>query len=226
MRIFSRSHTFYFSNHSFGGRSLGFTLIELLIAAAIIGIVSAIVLTKYSSFDSTVLLKSAAYEIALTLREAQIKSVSVSRSTIGFDYPYGVSFTPGDKEYYIFRYEDAFRYPRYIDASVAVELISTSVLQGSIQILDICVKEYNVTEKCSTDLSDPLQRLDISFRRPEFKGLFFVDDGTGPYNENVVNSSQSTDFEFARIELRSTNGGPIFQVMVGAFGQISVTPKI
>ncbi len=94
----------------------GFTLTELLISCAIIALVSTIVLVKYGSFDSTVLLKSAAYEIALTLREAQVRSVSVSGEGGEFSYPYGVTFTPEQKVYRAFRFEDPLEYP-YFDIS-------------------------------------------------------------------------------------------------------------
>ena len=88
MQIFSLSqtHFFLFSKKKY---QRGFTLVELLITFAIIAIITGIVLVKYKAFDSTVLLKSAAYELSLNLRETQAKSVSVrgdGGSGINFRY--------------------------------------------------------------------------------------------------------------------------------------------
>ena len=70
----------------------GFTLIELLISVLIIGIITTLVIVRYKQFDSTVLLKSAAYEVAFTLRETQVQSVSAARGAgNNFDYPRGLS---------------------------------------------------------------------------------------------------------------------------------------
>ena len=69
-------------NNTKPSRGRGFTLIELLICVGIIGILTAIVIFKYKSFDSTILLKSAAYEVSLALRDTQVKSVSATRGNL------------------------------------------------------------------------------------------------------------------------------------------------
>lgn len=193
---------------------MGFTLVELLISIAIVGIVTSIVLVKYGSFDSTVLLKSLAYEIALTLREAQVRSVSVSRSANSFDYPYGVTFsvaTPQEKKRYIsFRYKNATAHPVYDvgEASPVAEDIRTFPISRTMEVQDLCVT-IGGTENCDID------RLDVSFRRPKFKGLFYAEGYAG----------NQEDIQSAKIEVGSATGFLSFIVEVTSLGQISVYKK-
>jgi prepilin-type N-terminal cleavage/methylation domain-containing protein len=55
----------------------GFTLIELMVTITIVVLVTGIVLVQYSSFNSSVLLTSQAYQLAFDLREAQSLAISV-----------------------------------------------------------------------------------------------------------------------------------------------------
>ena len=70
----------------------GFTLIELMITITIVTLVTGIVMANYSSFNSVVLLKSQAYELALDLRSAQVYGVSVGGTTNSFRGAYGIYF--------------------------------------------------------------------------------------------------------------------------------------
>ena len=206
-------------------KTAGFTLIELLICCAIIGIITAIVLLKYSSFDSTTLLKGAAYEVALNLREAQVKSVSVVRNdNNNFNNPYGISFTPyilgvnvidDSKKYQTFYYKDDETIaptdrpnPKYNisdDDTLAVKVDDT-VLDRGMYIKKVCAYvggAYN----CN------ISRLDITFRRPEFTALFYAPE----YDVDPKVISK------AKIEISSTNNVDAgFTVEVTRLGQISI----
>jgi prepilin-type N-terminal cleavage/methylation domain-containing protein len=190
----------------------GFTLIELLISVAIIGILTTIVVLKYKSFDSTVLLKSAAYEAALTLRESQIKSMSAVRGTNSFDFPRGVAFTRGSQTYlaFIFNSTLATEYPRYDktdpDPDYATSLATTTIGR-SVQVSDLCITT-GVGETCG------LTRLDISYKRPEFKAIFYVPTNTEAQNKLISS---------AKIKFNSANNPTnVFVVTVSQLGQISV----
>jgi prepilin-type N-terminal cleavage/methylation domain-containing protein len=188
-------------------RNSGFTLIELLISIAIIGIVTAIVVMKYKSFDSTTLLKSTSYEIALALREMQIHSISALRhdrdDDSNFDYPYGISFTSGANTYKIFQFTSPTEYPNY-DTSSYAEDLSTVTLDRSIRVVDLCIDDTT----CAQD------RVDISFKRPEFKAYFYV-----PGNSQVENEAISN----VVIKVSSPNNATnVFKVIVSRLGQISV----
>ena len=204
MQIFLKSHTRSFLR---GRRTSAFTLPELLISIAIIGIITSITLVKYSSFDSTVLTKSAAYEAALTLREAQINSVSVKRGDGEdgdvFSYPYGVHFTKDSSEYTAFVYEDTDNpIPLYSDTA---KDISTFSMERGIKVYEICINNGNDCD---------IETFDISFKRPDFNAIFhgIRDDGTA-IQTGIIN---------AQIKFRSLNGIHTFIVEVSNLGQISV----
>ena len=194
----------------------GFTLVELLISIAIMGIITALVLTNYKSFDSTVLLKGAAYEIALSLRDIQTKSVSVVRGSANFEYPYGMTFTPGLQTYKAFRFASSTAVDTYYDIDdpdpdLASDIGTTSITR-SMEIYQVCISTVNnSTYDCS------MNRLDVSFRRPEFKSIFHA--FKTPSTEYPLVGDPVTG---ALIKVRSRNGGDIFVVEVTQFGQISV----
>lgn len=209
MRISSVSHTpSSFSLNNFSQK--GFTLVELLISIGIIAFISSIVLLKYGSFDSTVLLKNAAYEVALALREAQAKSVSGSHQGGDASFPFGVTFTPDSKNYTIFRYASATDPSPYYDVSESdpdlASNISTTSMERSMLVIDVCINDGGVDD-CDID------RLDVSFRRPEFRALFFA----------VKAGVPQSNIQSAKIKVGSSNGGNVFVVGVTRLGQITVT---
>lgn len=73
----------------------GFGLIELMVSMSIITIVIGVVLTRHGAFNSAVLLRNQAYEIAFNIREAQQLAVSggESSSSTGQKQRYGVAFS-------------------------------------------------------------------------------------------------------------------------------------
>lgn len=202
----------------------GFTLIELLISVAIIGVLTALVTVKYKAFDSTTLLKGAAYEIALTIREAQVKSISAVRSTAGFDYPRGVSVTPApgstpttaSKTYLAFQFRDS-SLPPYNDIADSdpdvATILGTSTLDRSIYVSDVCVNPGN---DCTPS------GIDISFRRPEFKALFHGRNSSG------VNFTPAQDEAISDVTIKvtsSNNTANVFLVTVSQLGQITVSKQ-
>jgi prepilin-type N-terminal cleavage/methylation domain-containing protein len=189
----------------------GFTLIELLISVAIIGIVTTMVLVNYKSFDNATLLKSKAYEIAIMLREAQVKSVSSVRSGANSaDYAYGMSFTKGSSAFNTFVFKSASGVPNYTDPGV--ERILASELGRTMIVTDLCY-DNNGTPQCGGNID----RLDVSFRRPEFTGLFYSPQGQG--NNPLIGNASAV-----YIKLGSTQGSGLeFVVKISKLGQISVT---
>lgn len=86
----------------------GFTLIELLVVFAIMTVLTAILLFQHQRFESSTLLRSLAYNLALSIRQAQVYGTSVRQfgtSAGSFSYSYGVYFTtqsPETKTYILF----------------------------------------------------------------------------------------------------------------------------
>lgn len=82
----------------------GVTLVELIVVLGIIGVLSTVVVTSHASFSKTILLSSTAYDIALTIRNAQNFGLG-SRVTTGSIYKnegYGVHFTPASSSFILF----------------------------------------------------------------------------------------------------------------------------
>lgn len=219
MQIYLPSPTPFSLNKYTAYKRRGFTLIELLISVAIIAILTAMVTVKYKAFDSTTLLKGAAYEIALTIRETQVKSISAARGTTGFDYPRGVSITPDSapttlsKTYYAFQFQNSSTAVRpYNDISEpdpdVATIIGTSTLDRTIYVSDVCI---NGGSDCTPS------SIDISFRRPEFKAIFHVPGNT-----------LAQDLAIADVTIKVTSSNNItnvFLVEVSQLGQISVSKQ-
>ena len=193
-----------------GNRVRGFTLIELLVSIGIIGIVTSIVLVRYGSFDSTTILKNAAYDVALALRESQVRSISVVRgSDASFDSAYGISLSTDTDTYTAFRYASSTGHPRYEGADA--ELIDVFELPGrAVRIVDLCILKGEVST-CE------LTRLDVSFRRPEFNALVYAIDSD---DVPIPDLEEITDTQIFLASEQNTEDQ--FVVKVTQFGQISV----
>lgn len=196
----------------------GFTLVEIVIVVSIIALISAIIIPRYFMFDSTTLLNSAAYEVAATIRQAQVYSLSVRGDSLFFNYPFGVSFNTETAaldpdhnitNYILFQFEEENEALRPEYNLVDTRNVLVTGFERTIQIHDLCVQVSGIVE------CDDIDRLDISFRRPEFEAIFNV-EGT-PIDEG--------DIEAGLIKLTSTTGSNVWVVRVGLFGDISVSKE-
>jgi len=181
--------------------SAGFTVIELLVVSGIIALISGLVLVNNNRFGGEVLLQNLAYDIALSIRQAQQFGISVQRFQGGFGAPYGMHFqssgASAQSVYVLFA--DAVDENGLYDGGEIVQ--STTVSQGY-RIVDLCVTPPDSTEVCG------LTSLDITFKRPE-PDAYIRSAGIGNLNES------------ARIRLTSPRGDQK-EVTVEANGQISV----
>ena len=91
----------------------GFTLVELIVVVAITTLISSIVVVGSSKFDGTILLTNLAYDVALSVREAQFAGLNVkvfqSGGTSTFNAGYGITFyklnadtSTNNKDYILF----------------------------------------------------------------------------------------------------------------------------
>jgi prepilin-type N-terminal cleavage/methylation domain-containing protein len=151
----------------------GFGLIELMVSISIMAIVAAIILIQQSSFNSAILLRSQAYEVALQLRDIQLSAVSASSNGSGaFKSVLGAYFNSDnahDGQYSIFRDTDS---DGFYDAGEAFGI------QG---ILD---KRFEIKEiRTAGGAIEP--DISIVFTRPNFDARFFTDPGTEAHVPSV-----------------------------------------
>lgn len=75
---------------------MGYTLIELLVVISIFSILTGIILFNQTKLNSTILVTNLAYDVALTVRQAQAYGISVSNANPGaggqFSAAYGLHF--------------------------------------------------------------------------------------------------------------------------------------
>ena len=87
-------------------RTRGFTLLELIVVVAIFGILSVVSLSGYEGFGLQMRLANTAYDVALTIRQAQLygasgKSLSGVTSGDVTDLSYSMIFTNGNSNYFM-----------------------------------------------------------------------------------------------------------------------------
>lgn len=194
----------------------GFTLIELLAVTGIIALISGLVLVNNNRFGGQVLLENLAYDIALSVRQAQISGISVQQFNSSFGSAYGMHFTPtvGDGQSVYAQFADAYTTNGVLDITAstpAVELIrSTTVAQG-----------YNISSVCAIASGGGTctagSSLDITFKRPEPDACI------------ALNGIASTDgagtcggaYESAQITVTSPRSD-VRTIVIDSNGQISV----
>jgi prepilin-type N-terminal cleavage/methylation domain-containing protein len=179
-----------------------FSLIELLVVIGIFTVISALVLANHSRFNSSVLLGSLAYDIALSVREAQVYGVSVRGVSNNFQAGYGIHFS-SPNSYILF----ADTYPagtpnKKYDPQDTI--VSTYTLSNGHSISRFCGVNGNVQD-CSDN--GAITSLDIVFLRPE-PDATISSTASGPYAEGVITVS--------------SGGGGTRTITVGSTGQISV----
>ena len=176
----------------------GFTLIELMVVTGILVVITSLILANNTRFGGAVLLENLAYDIALSVRRAQVYGIAVQRfGTDDFSAGYGVNFTLATPAVYILF---ADKENGIYDTGNS-ELVESVSIQGGYKIVDLCATSPSrPSETCG------LSSLDILFKRPEPDA--FIRAG-GNLQEK------------ARIILESPRGNRT-SIIVEASGQIAV----
>lgn len=185
----------------------GFTLVELLVSVAIFVIITGIILARHSQFSSAILVENLAYDIALSVRKAQVFGLSIREFGTGsgvFNAGYGVHFDSANNNSYIF----------FVDKPVGdvgnrkydglSEKIETLTLRGGNIISKFCGTPSSGIPECS------LTYLDIIFERPNPEAII---------KSNL--SGANDTYSSAKITIRSTQGVE-WNIDTTETGQISV----
>lgn len=146
-------------------RERGFTIAEMVVVIAIIGFVFAVVVARYRDFDSTSILKNLAYEVALSVREAQVMTVSTSNIGGGNilqnqgQNSYGINFTANSATYELFSDSDG---DNIYDSGELIKLITMT--QGA--------KISALNERWSDETLHSITTATIAFDRPHLDTSF------------------------------------------------------
>lgn len=179
--------------------SHGFSLIELLACIAIIVLITGVVLARYKSFNSTVLLRNLAYEIALSVREAQVFGISVRGAGGSFTTVYGMHFAPGTT-YTLFADHDSS------GGYTVGEDVSSYAIGQQNSINALCV-----------DAACGLATLDVLFKRPDPDAKFYRCTSPNPASCSAVSATS------ASVVVGAVGGGANTRaVRVLSTGQIAV----
>ena len=122
----------------------GFSLVELLITIGIVIMVTGAVLVRHTSFNSSTLLKSQAFELSLDIRTAQQYSISARADRTDTRAAYGVYFDaqiPGQYQLFLDADDDSMYDP-------GEEVGLANALDSRFFIKEICL-QYATARQCS-----------------------------------------------------------------------------
>ncbi|MCR4274958.1 MAG: type II secretion system GspH family protein [Candidatus Campbellbacteria bacterium] len=181
----------------------GFTLMELIVTVSIFALISTVVLVRNSQFDNEVLLADVAYDVALSIRQAQNYGIHVLGQGTNFDNAYGVYFEAGT---------DATTYKLFLDldgnyaySSSPEETLETFTLGRGFTVARLC--DFSTAKTCDSEL----ENANIIFERPNPDAII-----------NTVSGGVTRALGAVGIELVTPRGGSRL-VVVESTGQISVS---
>lgn len=140
--------------------NLGFTLIELLVVMGIMVVITSLVLARYSQFNGVVLLRSLAYDVGLSFREAQVFGISGRSSGGTFAYRYGVYMSRSTPTQYIL-FGDTNNNSAY-DTS---EVITAYSMRPGYGMTEICARRSDGANRCAS--TGDISSVTVMFKRPE-----------------------------------------------------------
>lgn len=147
--------------------SRGFTLIEMLVVIGVMVLVSGLILANNNRFGGVVLLQNLAYDIALSIRQAQVYGIAVQRFNSSFGSAYGMHFQvdAGEESTYVLFADALAPENGYYDCpnpgTTNCELVQSTTIATGYRIAQLCATPPNGAENCS------ITSLDVTFKRPE-----------------------------------------------------------
>ena len=212
------------NSQQLGKLAAGFTMIELLVSISIFAFMTAFLVSKYGTFNQSVLLTNLAYDTALTVRSAQTFGLNVqgtatsSPSILGFNYAYGVHFDPAKPTQFIlfvdlcgtnkFETGTTCSNNALLTLGATAEIQSTYSFRQGFTIKSVCAGAGS-GNNC-TAIVGPYA-LDILFKRPNPDAII-QNTTTGATNPG----------QYAKVVMTATDGS-MKAIVVQSTGQIAVT---
>lgn len=212
----------------------GITLIELLVSIFIIILITSVVVFNHRAFTDKLEITNLAFDIALTIREAQVSGIAVEQAPDvgGFENAFGVRFfigtggTGGNDKAFI-RFVDLEGanglYDGDFDCSPSSpECLEKIEIGRGNKISHICYRKDNQNLKCGSPIRGVPGGVDISFLRPKPDALTKFLNRSGNHMESDPDGEdEGLDDREAVICLESPLGRKK-SVHVLPTGQISV----
>ncbi|KKQ76894.1 MAG: hypothetical protein A3F20_04295 [Candidatus Zambryskibacteria bacterium RIFCSPHIGHO2_12_FULL_39_21] len=199
-------------NYSIFSKNKGFTLTELLVVIGIATVLMTAIIFKQNGWNDQLSVNTQAYEMVLSIRQAQIYSLGVREYTAGtgdkFNLGYGIYLDEDNLNQYVF-FADKDGDQKY-DIGEAVE---TKTFTRGVTINRFCGLNPGLQERCSPDAGN-VYTLHLSFLRPEPKANIVLLNNGGNMSASINPP--------AIIYLRSV-GGKESRILVELSGQISIT---
>ena len=229
-------------------KDAGFTLIEMLVVIAIVGILLTVVLFNYRGVESKSILKNIAYEVALTVREAQSYGLGVKKyvpdgGTINasagiFSQSYGVHVNDGaDEAKNIYLFSDANDNGVCADCTGGScpgtgECRQTLTLHSGAEIQNVCLtgrlSSSSVEEKCMATKPGGITGLSfesaaVRFKRPNPDAKFTPGNDAGDEEDIWSSGSDISAAEKMVISLINPRTPDYVQnIEITSLGQVSV----
>lgn len=197
-------------SRSYSGTESGFTLIELMVTLGIVVMATGLVMIRYVSFNSTVLLNSLAYEVAFDLRETQSLAISVRGSDAEFREEYGLHFDLAKPNQYIL-FQDTNQtvngngYIRYDEEEN--EIVGKPIfIDPRFTLIDFCATSLGGARTCYSESGNEFPSfVTIAFARPDFDAIMYG-DGIGPLSVAEIIIGSGDDSDITRTVMISNNG--------------------
>jgi prepilin-type N-terminal cleavage/methylation domain-containing protein len=184
----------------------GFTLVELLVSIGIFAFITALVMFRHNQFNGSILLTNLAYDIALTIRQAQSYGLNVrgaeSNSGNQFSSGFGVNFSMGNNKSFVF-FSDRNGNKSYEPSDT---IISTYSIKKGNKIKSICAGSG--PSNCTSPNGNGQNGLDIIFVRPN--------------PEAIIKKNGNAGNDYAEIVVESPDGVTTQKIVVRKTGQISI----
>lgn len=209
----------------------GFTLIELLVVMSIMVIVTGVLLVQQSKFDSATLLRSLAYSVGLSVRQAQVYGTSVFGTTTSVTacgsstYQSGTCFAQGYGIYVLASNPSSY--------TLFADLDNNGTYSGNTEIVKVFSlgQGYSVSRICALTTGTPVEWcsgsgvtwLAMVFRRPNPEACITTNSLSGGPQDTNCRVGFSSSYATSSIQIRSGGaGGSTRSIYINSTGQISV----
>ncbi len=194
----------------------GFTLVELLVVLAIFVIITTVVLARQNKFSSDIQLTNLAYQIALSIRQAQVYGLGVKGASSNYQIGYGIDFDKASSSSYALVADNNVDQLYDGAPTPADNVVNNFNLQLGASISNLCVTDYANVKTCSK--TGAFSTLDILFLRPNPAANISIDHHFDPGG-----SVTSPSYTQASITIISALGDRYKCINVYQTGQVAVS---